>query len=317
MRAVRSTWAILCSNHKAVPSVHDVWRDPGANLDPVDALWIGRSVFPRKAPIPSPLSQLLSDDLQGSERMAHDEEGVDDLCGRPRHHLPRELDSRRNPGDNPGVQGGQGHIQGAERPGVDDFGRVAAEGLRVVHPVSSQSFERTSPKTHSRWDPSPQRGDREFWPVQKFHVPRLPEDYLSWAIRETQANDNSSDDLRRLAKWAETREKQKRYTTNDPEVGAKIPYMPSWASSSGTPSSWLMAEQMPVTPPRSTGTRSRKASPKSTGSRRPQETEHAEVEKMEQDAPESVVQEVQALQARLAGLMDRYNIKKGPEPENK
>ena len=27
--AVRSTWAVLCSNHKAIPSVHDVWRDPG------------------------------------------------------------------------------------------------------------------------------------------------------------------------------------------------------------------------------------------------------------------------------------------------
>ena len=136
----------------------------------------------------------------------------------------------------------------------------------------------------------------------------LPEGYLSWAIRNT----NSSDDLRRLAKWAETREKKKGYTTNDPKVGAKIPYVPLGASSSGTPSSWLMAEQRPVTPPTSTTTRSGKDSVKSIGSRRPRESEHSEVEKMEQDVPESVVQEVQALQARLAGLMDKYNMTTGP-----
>ena len=63
--SVRSTWAVLCSNHKAVPSVHDVWRDPGVNLDPVNALWIGRSVFPRKAPAPSSPPESPPDGQQG------------------------------------------------------------------------------------------------------------------------------------------------------------------------------------------------------------------------------------------------------------
>ena len=112
--AVRSTWAVLRSNHKAIPSVHDVWRDPGVNLDPVNALWIGRSIFPRKAPTPPSLPESPPDGQQGSERMEHDKEGVDGLCGLVRHHLPRELDSRRNQGDNPGLQGGTGHLQGAE-----------------------------------------------------------------------------------------------------------------------------------------------------------------------------------------------------------
>ena len=110
----------------------------------------------------------------------------------------------------------------------------------------------------------------------------LPEGYLSWAIRETEANDNSSDDLRRLAKWAKSRETTKGYTTPDPKIGAKIPYIyiPSGVSGKLDDENFSEGHGNEAKP---RGGRSGDG----------------------QDAPEDVATEIQALQVRLAGLMDQ------------
>lgn len=60
----------------------------------------------------------------------------------------------------------------------------------------------------------------------------VPNQYLDWAIAETEANHNASDDLRRLASWAKQQKEKKGKTTlgertrsmaMDPEAVAKIP----------------------------------------------------------------------------------------------
>ena len=63
----------------------------------------------------------------------------------------------------------------------------------------------------------------------------VPADYQRWAIRETEANDNASEDLKLFANWARENlaEPTKSYymTRPDPEGCASIPYTPGEASS--------------------------------------------------------------------------------------
>ena len=110
---------------------------------------------------------------KGSERMEHDEEGADGLRGLVRHHLPRDLDSRGNPGDNPGLQGGTGHLgKGLGSMTLTELQQKATE-LCIQYP-SKASKGHLHPKTDSRRDPSPERGDCLLRPIQEFHVQRAP-----------------------------------------------------------------------------------------------------------------------------------------------
>ena len=167
--AVRSTWAITCSNHKAVPSVHEVWRDPAVSSDPINALWIGRSVFPRKAPQPSSCSEPAFNGLQDLERMEHEQEGAHELRRGSGGYLPRELDSR---GD-PQCDSGRG-LQGAEGPGVDDFDRTSPKSRQPLRPVPGESHKGPTPETHQGRDARPGRRDCQLRPLQEFHVQRAP-----------------------------------------------------------------------------------------------------------------------------------------------
>ena len=119
-------------------------------------------------------------------------------------------------------------------------------------------------------------------------------------MRECEANPNSSDELRRMANY--TRQKfdptnPLYHQTPDSEVNAKIPYEPSIAES--TAESSVRSHQAPILP---------KSMAKSSGyskttTHKAETMEGRAAAGMEQDVPQEVTAEIQALQTRLAVLL--------------
>ena len=81
----------------------------------------------------------------------------------------------------------------------------------------------------------------------------VPEGYLSWAIREVEANPNASMELRHLAAWAEDRFGSRNATSSvDPESVAVVPYSHSEPGASSTSHWSILAPkheaQLPLKP---------------------------------------------------------------------
>ena len=134
----------------------------------------------------------------------------------------------------------------------------------------------------------------------------VPEGYLQWAMREVEANTNASEDLRRLAKWAETRGQP---TENpDPEVNSTIPYVETddGYSMTGSLHSWSIADQRPVVPKAYRSPEKTKSRPSSTPSSVRKMGEVEEAVRMEQEVPESVKKELAELNARVAVFSTIY-----------
>ncbi|CAE7717731.1 RE2 [Symbiodinium sp. CCMP2592] len=118
----------------------------------------------------------------------------------------------------------------------------------------------------------------------------VPEGYLRWAVRETEANSNSSMDLRKLANYA--REKFSRSEKIDPEVNAMVKYDPSEfdVKSEGYPSKWSVVSaatgsQQPIAPKATT------PPPKKSRDRNDDRTK----ESMEQEIPLEVREQLRNL----------------------
>ena len=88
-------------------------------------------------------------------------------------HITRVGLERRSQRDS-GVQGNSRGLEGAERPGVDDFDGTSPESRQPLHPVPGEGYKGPTPETHQRWDACPARGDCLLRPLQEFHVQRAP-----------------------------------------------------------------------------------------------------------------------------------------------
>ncbi|OLQ01617.1 hypothetical protein AK812_SmicGene15619 [Symbiodinium microadriaticum] len=134
----------------------------------------------------------------------------------------------------------------------------------------------------------------------------VPESYLMWAIRETKANVGASDDLKRLANWAATREDYKN-KVDDPEENAVIPYQPEMdaRSATGSAGSWSMVDQRPLPPTK--GYAKAKAIAPQSGIKKLRDDPINQMP-MQQDVPPEVEQELNVLMARMAALRDQYNL---------
>ncbi|CAE7707470.1 GIP [Symbiodinium sp. CCMP2592] len=128
-----------------------------------------------------------------------------------------------------------------------------------------------------------------FGRFRNYMYKEVPESYLQWSIRETTANSGASDDLKRLAAWASTRETP---TIEDPEDHAKIPYSPEAETSSvgGSLSSWSVADQRPLPP---SGYAKAKAKAPGQGTKKPRE-ETGTPAPMQQDLPPEIAEELRA-----------------------
>ncbi|CAE7777019.1 GIP [Symbiodinium sp. CCMP2592] len=129
-----------------------------------------------------------------------------------------------------------------------------------------------------------------FGRFRNYMFKEVPESYLQWSIRETTANKGASDDLKRLAAWASTRETP---TIEDPEDHAKIPYHPDAETSSvgGSLSSWSVADQRPLPP---SGYAKAKAKAPGQGTKKARE-ETGTPAPMQQDLPPEIAEELRAL----------------------
>ena len=169
---VRSTWGVSCLSHKSLLPHHDAWRFCSDHKDPFDVLWIGRSEFSRSAPAP-PLRSPCSPDGSSSlpERMAHEQAGAAFAGERAQPDGSRFLRSRGNQECDPGTPSAEGRVQGAERLGVNDFGRTQGQSHRAPCCVPGAGHKGPPAKTHQRHDsPSGARG-RQFRPLQECSLP--------------------------------------------------------------------------------------------------------------------------------------------------
>ena len=129
----------------------------------------------------------------------------------------------------------------------------------------------------------------------------VPTSYLEWSIKECKSNESSSLDLQKLARWAETKlEKDIRTVPPDPEVNAKIPYVPPLEESGrgSSSSQWpMVGSQHPVEPGgRAKGTRKWDF--------------QGERGQLSKEMPEEVANELEALRTRLACLQDEYGVRR-------
>ena len=93
-----------------------------------------------------------------------------------------------------------------------------------------------------------------------YQFAETPADYQRWAIKETDANDNASEELRMFANWARENLSTTRTAAyarvRDPEESASIPYTPednsTWDLLSLARPKSLTHRGTPSTPPRGT-----------------------------------------------------------------
>ena len=146
---VRSVNALSCKSHRELPAVHGTWsRAQDESSFPV--LWIGRSVFSRRQPMPpssvtpqvpshgEPLrSPHSSGHHEGEDTLGVHEARVDCRSPCPQSVDSREVDRPRDQVGNPGgseeprprPSGEHGHVEAHPRP-VEDDGN--GEGLRAT-----------------------------------------------------------------------------------------------------------------------------------------------------------------------------------------
>jgi uncharacterized protein (DUF3820 family) len=134
----------------------------------------------------------------------------------------------------------------------------------------------------------------------------IPEAYLHWAIKETNANSNSSPDLVKLANWAkedlEKRATQARVAgavpmAEDPEVRAKHPPPP--VSSAGSSASWSLMSAGGYTTQRGRGT----PFPKRDAAT----MDAARMAEMDMELPEEAQAEMLRLETEMAVIRQKYN----------
>ena len=128
--AVRSVHAVSCKTYRAFPEVHGTWRDD-RDHSAFPMLWIGRTVFRRRRPmpeVPSPTSspshvgQLRAFDRphgdEAEDSVGADQTGADHRSSRPEPVVPRDMDRSGTAFSHPG------------RPPLRTFKAVSHAGTR-------------------------------------------------------------------------------------------------------------------------------------------------------------------------------------------
>ena len=122
----------------------------------------------------------------------------------------------------------------------------------------------------------------------------VPESYLRWRMKETDANgENSSLDLARLANYARDRFKEAETAPQSP----MIPPMKGYVLSKNNPKENAKGSPNRTAPPTTT------SAPKKRG-----ESDKGSEACMEQDVPPEAKEEIEELMTRLACLRDKYNV---------
>ena len=161
----------------------------------------------------------------------------------------------------------------------------------------------------SSWGRKVQPAGEQVVPFGKYKswmYKEIPEAYLHWAIKETNANSNSSPDLVKLANWAkedlEKRATQARVAgavpmAEDPEVRAKHPPPP--VSSAGSSASWSLMSAGGYTTQRGRGT----PFPKRDAAT----MDAARMAEMDMELPEEAQAEMLRLETEMAVIRQKYN----------
>ncbi|CAE7565416.1 RE1 [Symbiodinium sp. CCMP2592] len=292
--SVRETFSISCRSQRGLPLAVDFW-----NAMPADAtnchqcLWIGRTVFNRRpiAPIRTPpglsgnvVSPNMADDQERELRSAITESKAIDKeeKGVPKGMSGMKLADLKMEADRIGVAYDSKVTRGTLMRHIRDYHETPDNTIMTIGRYKGSAY---------------------------FQIPRQ---YAEWASREERENGiNMSPDLKRFVLWYRRTSEEKevkagpsrREMMEEPERYAKIPYPGSASSRSWEEVSAMSQadkDQKPLTPSSFTAQTPPKASPTKRGAEK-----NATKERMHVDPPEQVLEEIRALEQRLAVLKDQ------------
>ena len=171
-----------------------------------------------------------------------------------------------------------------ERLGINDSDRTSPESRQPLRPVPGEGHKGPTPETHKRWDACPGRGACLLRPLQEFHVQRAP--------RRLPNVGDSGDDPATSAQMGQGQGDSEGVHHTGPAGRSQDPlhFSLDTASPFGTTTSWLIPEQMPVTPP---------GSPRKQGEA--EKLDAAAAGRMEQDVPEEAATETKHFRRDLRG----------------
>ena len=290
---------------------HEVSEDEYQNLTK-HGLWIGRSCFPRLPSSCAETNPVPKTDV--SERSAQvameDEQGradcrgaCDGSGGAPKlDSAGVESHSYRAAGDPVSCEGEEPALKGLTQMTLSQLTeRAVKEGLSLPpRPTRGLLMRMLRDKVQLESDNVMNFGKFRGWLYQE-----VPTEYTQWAVKEAEANANSSPDLVRFASWAKTELQRQdgvisslpRRPNNkeDPEVKAMVPCpdidVMTWTSS--------MA---------STGKGSSAASSKKSDKRRAAASV-IEVEDMDSELSPEAIAEIQQAEAKLAAVKQKHRAR--------
>lgn len=290
-----------------------MWNDERAWSDAVDesgmwGLWVGRSRFTRSRKT----EPYLAVDVPAEQLTMADEQGAAAAeARRGRSGGQPSVDGAGAAPDLGGVQRGAqagGNVRGAEGPQPEEPQGAQGDGDQGGHRAQREgdaglSLKKLRESAQSTGDQVVVFGRYRGW---FYH--EVPKEYLNWVMTEMKANPNASDDLVRLATWAQKdaarsqdvkRELRAPAAGRDPEAMAVVPppQVVEWPSSSETEA---------VRSQKGKGKAMSKAEKRAQAMGAARET-------MEIEVPEVVKTEIEALQTRLALLQQAHGLAPGAE----
>ena len=315
---VRVTEGFCCKTEKPLETAVDRWRESGGDHS-FSLMWIGRSTF-AKLSRSSPLcSSPIPSQGHGSGMQQHTGNQQDDENAAVERGQQAGLGRAYevvSGGDQGGDSGAPHDVRGFQ-PGAPnevchEFEHAGLEGQgdRTWSGVSVQHHKREPPAAHSgsRGDPS-ERVDED-WQVQGMGVRRDSEG-VRQAAREVRMSSNPHVELVRFAKWWEEDQYEKNYgNAKSIEANAVTPYPTSsppratpseatssaWDGSEWKVTSWPDRDDYPIHP---------KNTKRGSSS-------NAEANAMEQEIDPGTLEEIRALEMRLAVLKSKAKVGTSP-----
>ncbi|CAE7610734.1 RE2 [Symbiodinium sp. CCMP2592] len=303
--SIRETFSISCRSQRGLPLAVDFW-----NAMPTEAsnchqcLWVGRTVFNRRpiAPIRTPpglSGNVVAELLAEATRLS-----LNPMTTWTVEELRSAItESKAIDKAEKGVPKGLSGMKLADL-------KMEADRIGVIY---DSKVTRGTLMRHIRdYHETPDNTIMQIGRYKGNAFFQIPRQYAEWACREERENGiNMSADLKRFVLWyrRKTEEKEttrgpsRREMMEEPERYAKVPYPGSASSRSWEEVSAMSSvdkDQRPLTPSSSTIQIPTKGSP----AKRSVEKETAK-ERMHVDPPSQVLEEIKALEQRLAVLKDQ------------
>ena len=166
---IRSTNSVACQHHLPMGDKHDFWSLPHEDAL-LPALWIGRTVFAKKPPIPHVR------DIHGpgiALDMANEQAGVDSGGQRDGHHGAHIVDGARDQGSHlREAREDREEVASSQEAGKHDSGGASEHRQGAQDRVPSKCFEGSAGSADSLRDPVGRRAGGVLRPLQDLHVQR-------------------------------------------------------------------------------------------------------------------------------------------------